>query len=62
MRKLSEYEQHAAECRQMAAKMRDPNHKRRLEEMADAWDMLAEARRKQLVRRTGPSTMRAYDA
>lgn len=48
MRKVSEYEQHADECRKMAAKMKDPTHKRQLEEMADAWTMLARERRKQL--------------
>jgi hypothetical protein len=35
MRKLSEYENHVIECHQMAAKMRDPVHKKQLEQMAD---------------------------
>ena len=48
MRKASEYEQHAAECRAMAAKTRNPVHKEQLEEMAEAWAMLARERRKQL--------------
>jgi hypothetical protein len=50
MRKLSEYENHIIECRQMAAKMRDPVHKKQLEQMADAWTMLADERRKQLLK------------
>jgi hypothetical protein len=48
MRKVSEYEAHADECRQMAGKMRDEVHKKQLEEMADAWAMLAREREKQL--------------
>jgi hypothetical protein len=51
MRKVSEYEQHATECRQMAVKMSNPVHKEQLEEMAKAWSMLADERRKQLVKR-----------
>jgi len=30
MRKVSEYEAHAAECRELAAKMSDPVHKKQL--------------------------------
>lgn len=50
MRKISEYEQHAAECRQMAAKTSNPIHKKQLEEMADAWGMLARERKRQLLK------------
>jgi hypothetical protein len=32
----------------MAAKMKDPTHKKQLEDMADAWLMLAKEREKQL--------------
>jgi hypothetical protein len=53
MRKLSEYENHVSECRQMAVKMRDPVQKKQLEEMADAWAMLADERRKQLLKANG---------
>ena len=49
MRKISEYEAHAAECRKMAAQMKDPEQKKQLEEMADAWDMMAGVRKKQLM-------------
>jgi hypothetical protein len=54
MRKVSEYEQHATECRQMAARMKDQTHKRQLEEMADAWTMLATERQKQLAKQANP--------
>jgi hypothetical protein len=50
MRKLSEYQAHAEECRQMAARMRDPVHKKQLEDMAEAWSMLAAEREKQLLK------------
>ena len=40
MRKALEYEQHAAECRQMAAQMKNPQQKKQLEDMADVWDRL----------------------
>ena len=41
MEKIAEYEQHAAQCRQMAAKATNPDHKMWLEQMAHAWDELA---------------------
>jgi hypothetical protein len=50
MRKVSEYKQHAAECRKMAAKMRDQSQKKQLEEMAEAWTMLATERARQLAK------------
>jgi hypothetical protein len=49
MRKSLDYEQHAAECRQMAAQMNNPQLKRQLEDMADVWDMLARERRQGVV-------------
>jgi hypothetical protein len=48
MLKVSEYERHAEECRKMAASMADPNHKKQLEEIAAAWDMLAKERAKRI--------------
>jgi hypothetical protein len=36
MHKLSEYLQHAAERRKMAAQMKDPQHKKQLEDMVEA--------------------------
>jgi len=51
MRKISEYEQRATECRKMAAKTRNPLHKQQLEDMARAWEMLLGVRWKQVERR-----------
>ena len=42
-------EQQAAECRQMAAQMKDPQLKKRLEDMADVWDILARERQQGVV-------------
>lgn len=53
MRKVSEYQEHADECRRMAARMKDATHKTQLEEMARAWTMLAEERKKQLEKQGG---------
>ena len=50
MRKVSEYEQHAHECRRMAANMRDAGHRKQLEDMAEAWEMLARERQRQLMK------------
>lgn len=52
MRKLHEYEQHAAECRAMA--QASPAHREQLINMAETWEQLAEARRRQL-RKDGKS-------
>jgi hypothetical protein len=49
MRKVLEYEQHAAECRQMAAQMINQQLKKQLEDMADVWDRLARERRQGIV-------------
>jgi hypothetical protein len=51
MIKVSQYEQHAAECRQMAARVGDPDQKAQLEEMAQAWEALARDRAEQLLRK-----------
>jgi hypothetical protein len=50
MQKVTEYLAHARECQQMAAKMQDPHQKQQLIEMANAWEMLAEERRRQLAK------------
>ena len=49
MQKVLEYEQNAAECRQKAAQTTDLQLKKRLEEMAAVWDMLARKRRQGVV-------------
>lgn len=48
MRKVSEYEKHAAECLKMASQTKDPVHKQQLQEMAETWTMLANTRKEQL--------------
>lgn len=50
MRKVSEYESHADECRRMAAQMRNPEHKTQLNQMAETWEMLARSRARQVIR------------
>ena len=51
MRKVEEYEQHPAECRKMAAAMKDPTYGEQLISMAEAWEMLARERQKQIEKR-----------
>jgi hypothetical protein len=48
MRKLPEYKEHAEECRKMAATMKNAEQKKKLENMAETWEMLAAEREKQL--------------
>ena len=50
MRKISEFQDHIAECK-MAAHTRNLTHKEQFEEIARAWEMLAETRIKQLEQR-----------
>ena len=49
MQRVLEYEQHAAECRQLAAQMKNPQQRKRLESMAQLWDRLAAERRQGIV-------------
>lgn len=48
MRKVAEYEVRAEECRRLAAQMKDPEQKKQLEDLAQAWELLARARTKHL--------------
>lgn len=48
MQKVSEYQAHADECRRLAMAATNPDHKKTLEGMAAAWDLLAKARTKHL--------------
>ena len=48
MKKVSEYEEHANECRKLAQQMSNPEHEKQLLDMAETWAMLAKARAKQL--------------
>jgi hypothetical protein len=52
MKKIHEYLQHAAECRELARNAA-PSH-RALEQMAETWEQLAEARRRDLHKRGLP--------
>ena len=47
MKKMTDYLRHAAECRDMA-RSASPSHKHQLEQMADVWEQLADARRRKL--------------
>lgn len=49
MQKVQEYEQHAAECRQIAAVTKNRRYKKQLEDMAALWDRLAAERRQGIV-------------
>jgi hypothetical protein len=53
MQKISDYLGHATECRKMAAQMKDVQHKKQLEEMADTWTMLAQEGERRLKRQGG---------
>jgi hypothetical protein len=46
MRKISEYEQYAEECRQLARASTDPKYRATLEKMARAWEAVAEERQR----------------
>jgi hypothetical protein len=54
MRKVAEYERRADECRKIATQMKDPEQKKQLEVMAQAWDLLARTRLKQLQKASSP--------
>ena len=56
MRQVSEFEQHAAVCRELAAKTSNPTEKERLLQMAEEWSRLAEGRRVQLTERPDSDT------
>jgi hypothetical protein len=47
MKKMIEYQQHAAECREMA-RTALPSHRQQLINRAETWEQLAEARKRQL--------------
>jgi hypothetical protein len=49
MRKVSEYERQAAECRKLAAQTKTPEQRQQLEDIADVWDRLARERRVGIV-------------
>jgi hypothetical protein len=49
VRKVAEYEENAAECRRLAAQMKNPRLKKRLDDMAEVWDRLARESRHGIV-------------
>jgi hypothetical protein len=49
VRKLHEYREHAAECREMA-RTAPPAHRQQLEQMASTWEQLAVARQRKLLK------------
>ncbi len=49
MKKLHEYREHAAECREMA-RTAPPTHRQQLEQMAMTWEQLAAARQRKLLK------------
>jgi hypothetical protein len=52
MRKLSEYQAHAEECRKkIAASMKNAKHKKQLQQMAETWEMLARDAKATCVKR-----------
>jgi hypothetical protein len=53
MRKAVEFEMHAANCCQLAAKTSNQVQKHKLLDMADTWTRLAEDRREQLTKQPG---------
>ena len=44
MKTVAEYRKFAEDCRELSAKLRDPNDKRALILMADGWDKVANER------------------
>jgi hypothetical protein len=48
MKKVSEYRDHAEECRKMAAGTSNEEHRAALFKMAETWDSLAEERTERL--------------
>ena len=49
MRKLKEYLEHERACREMARNAQ-PAHRNQLIQMAETWEQLAEARKRQLAK------------
>jgi len=41
VKRVSEYKKFADDCRQLALRLRKPEHKQQLQQMATAWEMLA---------------------
>lgn len=50
------YRRNADECRKLALRMKDPEHKKQLEDMAAAWEAVANQRVKKKKTRAGESS------
>jgi hypothetical protein len=50
MKIVAEYRDNARHCRELAAAMESPKHKKMLERMAKAWDALADERERSLFK------------
>jgi hypothetical protein len=48
MQQVAEFRGYAKDCRRIARSTSDPEHKRRLMEMATVWDLLANEREERL--------------
>jgi hypothetical protein len=48
MQQVAEFRGYAQDCRRIARSTTDPEHKRRLMEMATVWDLLADEREERL--------------
>lgn len=48
MQEVAEFRGYAKDCRRIARSTSDPEHKRRLMEMATVWDLLANEREERL--------------
>ncbi len=60
MRKVSEYRQHADECRALAAKMMHADEREQLLAMAATWDHLAEERARTIELQERPTFKRDW--
>lgn len=54
MKTVAEYREFAAKCRELAARMTDPQDRRALELQASAWDKVADAREAALRKNERP--------
>jgi hypothetical protein len=50
VKKIREYLEHAAECREMARLAATSSHAEQLENMAATWEQLADSRKRQLAK------------
>jgi hypothetical protein len=57
MKTVAEYREFAAKCREMAARMTDPQDRRALELQASAWEKVANAREAALQKNEPPEVV-----